>query len=365
MSSEQCGSNLNGRGSPAAFTLVELLVVITIIGILVALLLPAVQAAREASRRSSCTNNLYQLGMAMHGYHDALGSFPPGYIYVARDVEEWGWAVFLFPYMEENSRHETLNVNDGRLTDAIRDAQLRPHLQDRISILRCPSDGGGKLLPSNLRKFDDGAAGIVGFEPGAANYIGVLGLYDLAGNYPNNGVLFGNSAVSTDDIPDGTSHTLAIGERDINSHSGAWCGNKNPAGNRDDGIYFTVGRVSMPINAPALFQSTEGFSSPHPGGANFLVCDGSVRFMSETIDFGSGSISLDGSDMTMGSAGVMGMDDMDMGGMGYAGDEYAVEEDSQGSLDNYQTPGKDYKGRIGVFEALGIRNDGMLLGDEW
>ena len=360
MSSKQCGSDRNGWRSRAAFTLVELLVVMAIIGILIALLLPAVQAAREASRRSSCTNNLMQIGLAMHGYHDTLGSFPPGYIYVARDVEEWGWAVFLFPYLEENTRHEILNVNEARLTDAISDPQLRPRLQARVSVLRCPSDGGGKLLPAKLRRFDDGAAGVAGFEPAVANYIGVLGLYDLAGNYPNNGVLFGNSAISTDEIPDGTSHTLAVGERDINCNAGAWCGVKNPAGNRDDGIYFTVGRVSTPINATtAPFQATEGFSSPHPGGANFLICDGSVRFLSEMISFGpSPSDPMDMGVMMDGEGG------MGMGGMMGAGDDFAV-EDGRGSDYNFDTPGEDYKRSIGVYQALGIRNDGMLFGDEY
>ena len=357
MLSKQCGSDRDGRGSRAAFTLIELLVVITIIGILIALLLPAVQAAREASRRSSCTNNLKQLGLALHGYHDALGSFPPGYLYVARDVEEWGWAVFLFPYLEQKSRHKILNVNQGRLTDAILDAQLRRSLQDRISVLRCPSDGGGKLLPSKWRKFDDGAAGIGGFEPAAANYVGVLGLYDLAGNYPNNGVLYGNSGVSTDDIPDGTSHTLGIGERHMQCHSGAWCGNKNPAGNRDDGIYFTVGRVSTPINASPPFQCEEGFSSPHPGGANFMICDGSVRYLSETIDFGSGSMARQDDDRIGDSEDGMWMDMGDP--------ETMAGGDGQGTPRNYQTPGEDYKEKIGVLEALGIRNDGMLLGDDW
>ena len=365
MSSKQCRADQNGLNSRPAFTLIELLVVFTIIGILVALLLPAVQAAREASRRASCTNNLKQLGLAMHGYHDALGSFPPGYIYVAPNVEEWGWPVFLFPYMEEKARHKILNVNDGRLTDAIRDPALRPHLQGKISILCCPSDGGGKLLPKGARRFDDGAAGVAGFEPAISNYVGVLGLYDLAGNYPNNGVLFGNSAVSTDDIPDGTSHTLAIGERDSNCSSGAWCGNKNPAGNRDDGIYFTVGRVSTPINAMAApFQCTEGFSSPHPGGANFVLCDGSVRFLSETIGFGPNFANAMG--MDEGTYSDEGMGGMGMGGMMSPGDESGMAEDDQIPADNYQTPGKDYKGRIGLFEALGIRNDGMLIGaDDW
>ncbi len=369
MSSKRRGSNRNGCGFRRAFTLIELLVVITIIGILVALLLPAVQAAREAARRSSCTNNLKQLGLAMHGYHDALGSFPPGYIYVARDVEEWAWPVFLFPYMEEGNRHKILDVNDGRLTDAIRAPALRRHLQDTIPILRCPSDGGGGLLPVKSRKFDDGAAGIAGFEPAVSNYVGVLGLYDLAGNYPNNGVFYGNSGVSTGDITDGTSHTLAVGERDADCSSAAWCGNKNPAGNRADGIYFTVGRVSVPINAGTL-DCEEGFNSPHPGGGNFLLCDGSVRFLSETIDFGTGplgmtemvEIEMDMDDMTememddmirMEMDDMMGME-MGMDGMEYVGDEY---------LDNYQTPGKKYRDRIGLFEALGIRNDGMLIGE--
>jgi prepilin-type N-terminal cleavage/methylation domain-containing protein/prepilin-type processing-associated H-X9-DG protein len=321
---------------PCGFTLVELLVVITIISILVALLLPAVQAAREAARRVSCSNNLKQFGAALHQYHDTAGSFPSGYFYTARNEEEWGWPVLLFPHLEQDALHEILGVTDRRLSEAIQSDEARPGLEARLSVFRCPSDSSDHLLPTNWRAFDDGAAGKSGFRPATSNYVGVLGLYDVGADFPNNGVLFGNSAVSTADIPDGTSHTLAIGERDASCLSGAWCGNKNPASSRPDGIYFTVGRVSLTINTGMSISSTaatttggpaceEGFSSPHPGGANFVLCDGAVRFLSETTDCDNGNLN---------------------------------EEDLQRAVP-YDPA------RLGIFQKLGIRNDQQLLDDRW
>ena len=107
-----------------AFTLVELLVVISIIGVLMALLLPAVQAARETARRMQCQNNLHQIGIAMHNYHDAIKCFPPGYVSVAVDVEEWGWTVFLLPYMQRKPLYHELNPRDRRLADVLLDPFL-------------------------------------------------------------------------------------------------------------------------------------------------------------------------------------------------------------------------------------------------
>ena len=322
--------------SPRGFTLVELLVVIAIMSILVALLLPAVQAAREAARRMSCTNNLKQFGLALHRYHDAAGSFPSGYLYTARNEEEWGWPVLLLPYLEQENLHEILGVTDRRLTEAIGSVEARRGLETTLSVFRCPSDFSDKLLPTNWRAFDDGAAGVSGFQPATSNYVGVLGLYDVGADFPNNGVLFGNSAVSTADIPDGTSHTLAVGERDAACLSGAWCGNKNPASSRPDGIYFAVGRVSLTINTGLSISSMagmttgaavceEGFSSPHPGGANFVLCDGSVRFLSETTEYDNGDLN---------------------------------DEDLQRAIPYNPA-------RLGVYQKLGIRNDQQLLDGRW
>src|SRR5829696_3724580 len=122
-----------------AFTLVELLVVIAIIGILVALLLPAIQAAREAARRSQCKNNLKQIGLALHNYESARGSFPPGFVSRAATVDGpglgpgWGWATHILPYLEES----TLNIDLKReITDPLYDEiRIKP-----FSIFRCPTD---------------------------------------------------------------------------------------------------------------------------------------------------------------------------------------------------------------------------------
>ena len=103
------------------FTLIELLVVIAIIGILIAMLLPAVQAAREAARRMSCTNNLKQIGLALHAYHDAHRLFPQGYINQPALHEAWGWTVFVLPYLEQCSLYNRLDVNNRRLTDLMTD----------------------------------------------------------------------------------------------------------------------------------------------------------------------------------------------------------------------------------------------------
>ena len=212
-------------GPRAAFTLVELLVVIAIISILIALLLPAVQAAREAARRMKCLNNLKQIGIAVQHYHDSHKVFPPGYISVEPDYEEWGWPVFLLPYLERENLYNELAVNQRRLYQVLGTWYGRTCLQAKLGDFRCPSDMTYDLLPRDLRHFD-GVGAPSDFEPATSNYMGVSGLYDRADGYENDGVLYGNSSIGFNTIPDGSSHTFLIGERDRRCGAGAWCGNK-------------------------------------------------------------------------------------------------------------------------------------------
>jgi len=330
MSGARTGLPSVNRKRRFAFTLVELLVVITIIGILIALLLPAVQAARGAARRMQCKNHLKQIGLAMHHYHDSFQTFPPGYISMAVDTEEWGWPVFLLPYMERKPLYGELNVNERRLTDLLADPNpfSRILVQTPLAEFRCPSDRTPDLLPAVLRPFNGIGAG-PGFEPATSNYIGVCGLWDRADGLENNGVLYGNSHVSIRDIADGTAYTFFVGERDRRCGAGTWCGNRNPVGVSDLGAYYVQGRVSIKLNHPydqGADSCREGFSSPHAGGANFLVCDGSVHFISDNIGFSNSNI-----------------------------DVY----DPLGTFERAQAY------YLGIYQLLGIRNDDIPFREEW
>lgn len=260
----------------SGFTLIELLVVIAIIAILIALLLPAVQQAREAARRTQCKNNLKQLGLAMHNYHDTHGVFPPGQITqnacaTASNNRRWGSATFILPFIDQAPLYNTLNVDggcnmpgEGTLFNGV------ALLQQPLPAFVCPSDTGAavNVFMRNYSK---------------SNYVVSE---QLGGN---------NSRVSIRDITDGTSNTLLYAERALK---------REPAGNRytgaivwgrsdvtDAGNRF---RVNFPINTPSPTTSNSGIagdngcfrhqtSSQHVGGAQFLMCDGAVRFISENI----------------------------------------------------------------------------------
>src|SRR5687768_5426071 len=127
------------------FTLVELLVVIAIIGVLVALLLPAVQATREAARRSSCSNNLKQIGLGLHNYHDVILSFPSGYIdSPVASREQWGWAALMLPYIEQGPLHDKLGVSRGTLDQqlVVNGAVVVAAAESPLKVFMCPSDSG-------------------------------------------------------------------------------------------------------------------------------------------------------------------------------------------------------------------------------
>jgi len=305
-----------GRTVDRGFTLVELLVVIAIIGILIALLLPAVQAAREAGRRASCINNLKQLALGLMNYHGPHNAFPPGFIHDANNTESWGWSVFVLPFIEQQPLYEKLKVKQRRLTELLAGGTAQEHalVQTVLSVYRCPSDTSPDLLPAGLcgggkpgrtfvglgAPFGSPSGDYVGFQPATANYVGNAGLWDVASRVMNNGVFHGDSQVALAEIFDDTSNTFLLGERDKRCVSGTWIGARNPPGNGMYGSYHVRGRVSIKLNDPRDPATstnnghdlcTEGFSSPHPGGGHFAFCDGSVHFISENISFSNAGLS--------------------------------------------------------------------------
>jgi len=214
------------------FTLVELLVVIAIIGILVALLLPAVQAAREAARRSSCTNNLKQLALSVHNYHDTFRVFPPGFLWnsAISDVGErqrtYGWGVMVLPQIEQGSLYDRLDTANRSMRQIFVDANERPLLQVPLDVFRCPSDTGSVYTgggPGTTSTNDHNVGN--GWPVARANYLGVYGYngdpISIAGNTtigiwgdsPGDGLFYRNSTTRFSDITDGTSSTLMLGER--------------------------------------------------------------------------------------------------------------------------------------------------------
>jgi type II secretory pathway pseudopilin PulG len=226
---------------------VELLVVIAIIGILIALLLPAVQAAREAARRSQCLNNLRQMGIGLHNYHDALKTFPPGGIDPLG--KRHAWSAMLLPYVEQGSLAE--GIDFGKPYNDPVNATAAATVLD---IYLCPS-----VPRSNPLR--NGRA--------ACDYGGIYGERISSPNNPPKGVMLYDQAVRIRDIRDGTSNTLAISE-DTKFSDMQWINGNN------------VFDQAFPINEAPSFEND--IRSDHPGGAHGLLCDGSARYLPETID---------------------------------------------------------------------------------
>jgi prepilin-type N-terminal cleavage/methylation domain-containing protein len=287
-----------------AFTLVELLVVIAIIGLLVALLLPAVQMAREAARRMSCGNNLKQIGVALHNYHDTHAKLPPGWkvepFQIPGDFAGWGWATFILPHMEQQALYDQLQVNQFRLADVMASPSIRPLTQTKVKPYRCFSDNGKDLLPSEVgstceRNFDCTTCPI-GVQVASSNYVGNAGFFDpdvLNHLRPvlRTGLFHANSDFAFRTITDGLSQTFLVGERDNRCKAGTWIGARRPYASEMWSSYYVRARVSVALNGPPPSPSNcvadscaEGFSSRHANGAQFVMCDCSVHFVSNSID---------------------------------------------------------------------------------
>lgn len=277
-----------------AFTLIELLVVIAIIAILIALLLPAVQQAREAARRTQCKNNLKQIGLALHNYHDTHRVFPPGWIAVdglRRPSAHLGtsgvaWATFILPYIEQTSIYQLFNPNVP-LTDPTN----ATFLKTQIPGYKCPSD------PQQDRFLirQDGGGPVLAELP-IANYIGTFGPESLddcelsPGNLPvladgtckGRGMFYHNSSVRMAWITDGTTNTFMVGERKTRKDLDWFTSWPGMIADGEEAFQRVCGSADhVPNHAATHFDD---FSSHHVGGAQFCLGDGSVRFISENMN---------------------------------------------------------------------------------
>ncbi|MBM3999316.1 MAG: DUF1559 domain-containing protein [Planctomycetes bacterium] len=273
--------------STRGFTLVELLVVIAIIGVLVAILLPAVQAAREAARRTSCFNNLRQVGLALHHYHDALRSLPTGWLGLepgsGRPLPEgepgWAWGSLILPYLEQSTVQES-RIDFPRPIAHPSNAAARSTV---LTVFQCPSDPGEDAF--NLMAEDDPASVLVRLA--AANYVGVFGTEDLeaceglpAGSIcRGDGAFWHLSQIRFADITDGLSNTIVVGERSSRHGYSTWLGVVEGG---EEALARVVGVADHGPNTKEVHL--DDFSSQHPAGANFVLGDGSVRLINEQID---------------------------------------------------------------------------------
>ena len=282
------------RPSRTGFTLIELLVVIAIIAILVALLLPAVQQAREAARRSQCQNNLKQMGLALHNYHDVHRTFPmlfvdwPGW---GSGNGNWAWGTFLLPYLDQANLFNTLNVNGIHLRDSTTSTgayySTTSACQAILGVYLCPSS-----ITPGLGGYTGGFSLGSGTKLGQSTYVASNDSNTGKDATTHNGVFARNSAVRLRDITDGSSNTIAIGERTSKDVGGIlygaslWAGTRSNSTNVDDqGTIQVGGTGNLLINAEADGgQVRRAYSSHHEGGIQVVLCDGSVRFISENID---------------------------------------------------------------------------------
>lgn len=284
-----------------AFTLVELLVVIAIIGILIAMLLPAVQAVREAARRTQCRNNLKQIGLAVQNYHSAHLKLPPGWKSdFDGGVPGWGWNSFVLSYLEQDNLFQQINftANIEHLQHAT--ARVNP-----LPLLLCPSSPLATEptieLPQGNYPDPHPSVGFP-FSVARSQYVASVGSAVYMEEMDNgefcpafvsisppgstiDGPFYRNSARTLDEILDGTSNTIMVGERSGDIFDSTWVGAVHGSAYP---VWRIAGWTGEPPNnkptSPVHFHGYAQFNSSHPGLTHFVLCDGSVQAVSDNVD---------------------------------------------------------------------------------
>ena len=287
--------------SRRGFTLIELLVVIAIIAILIALLLPAVQQARESARRTQCKNNLKQIGLALHNYHDTFNIFPPGHVtsvyWPGTDASQWSWAVMILPYIDQAPMYNQLTPGPVTLKQALGDPVRLRTLQTPLPAYLCPSDPSEQLNPHH--PINDPSNNPVRLS--TSNYVashGVCAWGIGSGRQP--GPFAHSFGARMRDFIDGTSTTILVGERATQVNGTAvfiagaaiWAGVDTPVNinfgttlpSMQSDAVLTLGYVGPNTISGPLVGPTHNTSSAHEGGCHYVMGDGAVRFISENIN---------------------------------------------------------------------------------
>jgi len=312
------------------FTLIELLVVIAIIAILVALLLPAVQAVREAARRSQCQDHLHNIAIGMHNYEGAHKRFPPGYVdlrgakptsLAADDEPHWAWSALILPFTEQKPLYDTMGVGSRNLPVDALDAD-GTIFQNSIGLFLCPSSSQPIYHSTSTSPgycVDNRADVNIGIA--VTNYVANNNTNSVRLNPASNGkngstgavgAFYRDSGLQFRDFVDGSSNTLLIGERAykiqgnlahagtlfvVRDNTGAGPPAADNAPQWNQGIMTITGSVVFPINqnpgTNAQCQPCQAYSSSHPGGAHFAMGDGKVTFLSENIDLNTATTVTD------------------------------------------------------------------------
>lgn len=326
------------------FTLVELLVVIAIIGVLVDLLLPAVQQAREAARRMQCTNNLKQLALATHNHHDTYNAMPvssQNTDFAPAGRLRWGWGSLVLPFIEQTALYELCQEQKSAawgMSDANRVAAYTAPLEAFI----CPSCPVDANAPNDLYV----TASWDTMQFSKSNYLANGGLCSTWGSSANGKraymgpwVKCSKQGLRFSAITDGLSNTFLFGEgggkaadpADDDRMPGLWGGTTNDRNAQPELVRHTFKKLNS--------GEAVAFGSYHPGGANFALCDGSVRFIPETIN--SNNVGQN---------------------WGYSHDDSTrVAQVEQAVRDGVNA--SSFTNRLGIYQMLSIRDDGGVIGD--